>query len=394
MTATENSAAQDFDLLYPRIVALKPMIEAHADDAERQRHLSNVVARAMAGEGLYRVAAPRRLNGAEAHPIAQIKTIEAISEIHGSTGWNLMIGIEVMGMLGAVYDQAVTDKLYADPELIISGALNPLGKAVREAGGYRVTGQWPFASGVHNAHYFWSQSVVHEGDKPLHDDRGPVFCEHIVPADQLEILDTWHVSGLKGSGSHDVRLQDVFVPDEYISRVQRQIPVEPGTLYRLPIYSRLAYNKVGVASGIARAAINQFVELASEKKPRGTGNLLRDRSDAQRAVAEAQRLIGSARSYVFESVSDLWQTVEAGNKPTDSQKAIVQLSCSGAATDAVKAVEMLYAAAGASANFESCPLERSMRDVLVVRQHIMVSPQYTEAVGRVLLGLDSGTFVL
>jgi len=388
-----NTAAEEFEEIQRQIDALKPIIEANVDAAEEQRHLSDVVARALAAAGLYRVATPRRLNGAEAHPIVQIKTIEAISEIHGSTGWNLMIGIEVMGMLGAVYDRAVTDKLYADPELIISGALNPLGKAVREAGGYRVTGQWPFASGIHNAHYFWSQSVVHKGGEPLHDDAGLVFCEHMVPAEQLEILDTWHVSGLKGSGSHDVRLQDVFVPNEYISHVQRQIPVEPGTLYRLPIYSRLAYNKVGVATGIARAAINQFVQLACEKKPRGSGNLLRNRIDAQRAVAEAQRLIGSARSYVFESVTDLWQTVELGEKPTDRQKAILQLSCSGAATEAVKAVETLYAAAGASANFESCPLERSMRDVLVVRQHIMVSPQYTEAVGRVLLGMDSGTFV-
>jgi alkylation response protein AidB-like acyl-CoA dehydrogenase len=183
------------------------------------------------------------------------------------------------------------------------------------------------------------------------------------------------------------------VPDEHISHVQRQIPFESGTLYRLPQFSRLAYNKVGVATGIARAAIDQFIRLACEKKPRGSGNLLASRGDAQRAVAEAQRIVGSARSYVFEVVSDLWQTVENGEKPSARQKAIVQLSCSGAANEAVKAVEMLYSAAGASANFESCPLERSMRDVLVVRQHIMVSPQYTQAVGRVLLGMDSGTFV-
>ena len=207
----------------------------------------------------------------------------------------------------------------------------------------------------------------------------------MVPVSQVEILDTWHVAGLRGSGSHDVRIEDVFVSHEYISQVQRQKPVEPGTLYRLPIYSRLAYNKVGVATGIARAAIKQFAQLAGDKKPRGSSNLLRNRIDAQRAVAEAERLVGSARSYVFESVSDVWDTIERGEKPTDKQKAIIQLSCSGAANDAVKAVEMLYSAAGASANFLSSPLERSMRDVLVVRQHIMVSPQYTEANGSLVL---------
>lgn len=385
--------SEEFSEIARQIAELKPVIEAHADEAEEQRHLTTEVARSMAGAGLYRIAVPRSLGGAEAHPITQIKTIEAVSEIHGSAGWNLMIGIETMGILGGTFTRSVMEKLYADPELIISGTLNPQGKANPCEGGYRITGQWPFASGVHNAQYFWSQSIIQKDGERLKDERGFVFCESMVPVSQIEVLDTWHVSGLRGSGSHDVRLQDVFVSNEYISQVQRQIPVEPGTLYRLPIYSRLAYNKVGVATGIAKAAINQFIELASAKKPRGSSNLLKDRVDAQRAVAEAERLVGSARSYVFEAVTDMWDSIENGDKPTDRQKAIVQLSCSGAANEAVKAVEMLYSAAGASANFLTSPLERSMRDVLVVRQHIMVSPQYTEAVGRVLLGMESETFL-
>ncbi len=384
----------DFDAIETRILALQPVIEAHAAQAEAQRFLSNEVAQAMAQAGLYRVAAPRSLDGAEAHPITQIKTIEAVSRIHGSTGWNLMIGIENMGILGAVYDRAVTERLYADPSLIIAGSLNPLGKAVRQPGGYRINGQWPFCSGVHNAQYFWSQSIVYdEAGERVSDDHGLVLCESMVPVEQVEIVDTWHVNGLQGSGSHDVKIQDVFVPDEYISQVLRNIPVETGTLYRLPIFSRLAYNKVGVATGIARAAIEQFIKLASEKKPRASANLLQNRIDAQRAVAEAERLVGSARSYVFDTVSDLWETIEDGGKPSARQKAVVQLSCSGAANEAVKAVEMLYSAAGASANFLSSPLGRSMRDVLVVRQHIMVSPQFTEAVGRVLMGMESQTFL-
>jgi alkylation response protein AidB-like acyl-CoA dehydrogenase len=327
--------------------------------------------------------------------VDQIRLIEAVSEIHGSTGWNLMIGIENMGVLSAVYPKALTEALYADPELIIAGSLNPLGRAVRVDGGYRISGQWPFASGIHNAHYFWSQSIVHDGqgERVRGDDGSVLLCESMAPIADVEIIDTWHVAGLRGSGSHDARLDDVFVPDSHISHVQQQTPVEAGTLYRLPIYSRLAYNKVGVATGIARAAIRQFDELAGAKKPRGATNLLRERVDAQRAMAEAERLVGAARAYVFETVSDLWNTVEDGAKPSTRQKALVQLACSGAASDAVKAVEMLHAAAGASVNFLSSPLGRSLRDVHVVRQHVMVSPQFTEAVGRVLLGLESRSFL-
>jgi len=175
-----------------RILQLKPLIETHANHAEERRQLCNQVARAMARAGLYRVAAPPRLGGDEAHPVTQIRTIEAVSEINGATGWNLMIGIETMGILGSVCNPAVTEKIYADPELIISGSLNPLGTAVREAGGYRVNGQWPFASGIHNAHYFWGQSIVHQDGQPLKDAKGYVFCEALVPVEQAEILDTWH----------------------------------------------------------------------------------------------------------------------------------------------------------------------------------------------------------
>jgi indole-3-acetate monooxygenase len=383
----------EFQPFQERIDALASLIGEHAAQSDQQRHLVSDVAVAMAKAGLYRSGVPRSIGGDEAHPLTQVQTIEAVSRIHGSTGWNLMIGTEVMGALGAVANREVITPLYDDPALIISGALNPLGKATAQEGGYRVSGQWPFVSGIHNADYFWGQCVVHDGGEPLRDERGLVICEALVPVDEVEILDTWHVSGMRGSGSHDVLITDVFVPHQFISQVQRQRPIESGTLYRLPMYSRLAYNKIGVALGVARSAIESFISLACEKKPRGSSRQLRERTDAQRAVAEAERILGSARSYAFDCISELWETVDRGSTPTARQRALLQLSCSGAASEAVRAVELVYAAAGASANFEASPLERCMRDVLVVRQHIMVSPQYTEAVGRTLMDLESGTFL-
>ncbi len=388
-----NDDTPGFEAFASAVAALAPLIRDNAGQSDDQRHLVPEVARSMARAGLYRIGVPRSLGGGEAHPLTQIQTIEAVSEIHGSTGWNLMIGIEVMGALASQYPTDVISPLFENQELIISGALNPLGKAVREEGGYRVSGQWPFASGVHNADYFWGQSVVYEDDQPVAGERGPVTLESLMPASQIEIQDTWHVSGMRGSGSHDVRVSSLFVPDVNISHVQRNRPHATGTLYRLPPYSRLAYNKIGVALGIGRSAILHFVELASAKNPRGSSRPLRERPDAQRAVAEAERILGSARSYAFEQISELWDCVDRGDWPTHKQRALLQLSCSGAANEAVKAVEMVYSAAGASANFESSPLERCMRDVLVVRQHIMVSPQYTDAIGRVLMDLESGTFL-
>lgn len=383
----------EFEPYRLEIEQLSDLIRRHADEAEANRYLNQEVAGAMAKAGLYRVAAPRSIGGGEVHPSTQVRVIEAVSEIDGAAGWNLMIGIEVMGILASVYPPALVERIYADRELIISGALNPLGGAIHSDGGYLISGQWPFASGIHNAHYFWGQCILHEDGKPVRDDQGVVLIEALFSRENFEIVDTWDVAGLRGSGSHDVKVENLFVPEEMISRVSRNPGHERGTLYRLPLYSRLAYNKVGVATGIARAAIAAFRTLATTKTPRGTFSKLRERTDAQLAIAEAELRLGQARAYVMEATDELWSAVDQGDKPELEQRARVHLACAGAVADAVSVVSGLYTAAGASANFYSSPLEKHMRDVRVVPQHIMVSSQFTQAAGRVLLGLDSGTFL-
>jgi alkylation response protein AidB-like acyl-CoA dehydrogenase len=383
----------DCESLKRSIDNLAPIIREHADASEAQRHQHAAIARALARANLFRVAVPKSLGGLECHPEVQIKVIEEVSRLDGGAGWALMIGIETMGIIGPYFDRATMLETFADPDFITAGALNPLGHATRVDGGYRISGQWPFASGVHNATHFIGQSILHVGDERARDDQGVTLLETLIPAGEFEILDTWHVSGLRGSGSHDVRVDDVFVPDVRVCQMARQTLDETGTLFRIPPYSRLAYNKVGVATGIARAAIDHFVDLAVVKTPRGSVNKLRERPDAHRAVAEAELTLGSARSYALEVVREIWDQVEAGEVPDRKLRARLQLACSGACNASVQAVEKVYAAAGASANFVSNPLERCMRDVLVVRQHIMVSPQWLDGAGRVLLGLESGTFL-
>ena len=197
----------EFEPYRLQIEQLSDLIAGHAAEAEANRHLNHEVASALARAGLYRVAAPRSFGGGEVHPSTQIRVIEAVSEIDGATGWNLMIGIEVMGILASVYPPALVQQLYADPDLIISGALNPLGSATLANGGYLVSGQWPFASGIHNAHYFWGQCIVHVEGKHAQDDQGVVLIEALFSREDFEIVDTWDVAGLRGSGSHDVKVE-------------------------------------------------------------------------------------------------------------------------------------------------------------------------------------------
>lgn len=366
-----------------RARALAPLIRDAADEADRERRLPERVAVAMAEAGLYRVAVPERLGGLACDPRTQIETIEAISEADGAAGWNLMIGVENMSFLGPALPRAVAEKVFGDPALIVSGALNPLGRATPVDGGVRVTGQWPFASGCHNAHFFWGQCVL-EGGKAA----APALREVLIPRNEFEIVDTWHVAGLRGSGSHDVAVRDVFVPDERITSAMAAPLESDDPLYRMPPLNRLAYNKVGVATGIARGALDAFVAIASETTRRASSQALREKLPVQRAFADAESALRSARAFVFEAVDTVWNAAREGRPTEPRERALVHLACSHACRAAIDAVALVHDSVGSRANFEGHPLARRLRDVRVVPQHIIVSSQWFESSGGVLLGLE------
>jgi alkylation response protein AidB-like acyl-CoA dehydrogenase len=384
MPSTPRPVASEPDPV-GRARALESLLRDAADEAERERRLPTRVAQAMAEAGLYRVSMPRALHGAEADPATQIRTIEAVSRADGSAGWNLMIGIETFGLLAPAFRRAA--ELFSDPLVVVSSSSAAVGRAERSDGGYRVSGRWPFVSGCHNSHYFAGIVAVHENGEPV---PGPPRYA-LTDRGSLEILDTWKVAGLRGSGSHDVRLDDVFVPEE------DTVPLVPGArppaasgypIARIPTGSRLAYNKVGVALGIARAGVDAFVELATGKVPWLSSGKLRERPHAQRAVARAEARLRGARAFVLDSVTQLWDGVLAGREPSPPERALLQIACSDAVAACAEAVDLVAEAAGTTANRLDSPLERLVRDIRVVRQHATVAAHHLEDGGRVLLGLE------
>lgn len=368
---------------------LQPLVREHADEAERARCVTPVVRDALARAGLFRLGAPACYGGLEAEPVQMIKALEAISEADGATGWTLMIGVETVGIATAALPPATAKALLADqPDVVFAGAINPLGRAREVSGGLRVSGRWPYASGCLGADYFWGGCILHDANgEPYRTRRGrPVLRQIVVPRADYTVLETWDAVGLCGSGSHDVVVDDVFVPDEWTTDLYGAGMQVDTPLYRMPAYSRLAFNKVGVATGIARAAIDAFRRLATEKTPFTSRTLLRDRPQAQLALAEAEARLRAGRAFVFEAVDDIWDT-----DATDEQRAVVRLACSHCCQEALHAVELVHTQAGITASFPASPLERQMRDVRVVQQHVMVAPSAILAAGRVLLGLDPGT---
>lgn len=371
-----------------RAAALVALVKASADEAEAQRRLPVAVARAFAQQGLYRIGAPRDCGGEASSPMTQIEVIETIANADGSAGWNLMIGIESFGLIAPAFERCA--HLIADPAVVMCSSTAAVGRADETSGGYRVSGQWQFVSGCHNSSLFGATVRLYRNNAPI-EDSANVYA--IVPQGGFEILDTWHTGGLCGSGSHDVRVDSVLVPGENIVA-----PIgghhSDSPLLRFPLGARLAYNKVAVALGIARAGIDAFIDLADGKVPRFTSKSLATRPAAQRAVALAEVRIRASRALLMESVATMWELVVRGERVPASSLALFQAVCSDAVAGCAEAIDRVTDAAGTTANMKAHPLERIARDIRVVRQHATVASHHLDDAGRVLLGLPGEGLML
>ncbi len=369
-----------------RALALETLIREHADEADRECRLPAPVAAALSANGLYRIGAPTTYGGEEASPLTQIETIETVSRFDGSAGWNLMIGIENFGLIAPGCDDC--KHLLEDPMVILCSSTAGVGRATREGDGYRVNGSWQFVSGCQNSSVF-AATVRREEDGKV--DRNFVYA--MVPEPDFDIEETWDVSGMRGSGSHDVHVREFWVPDNQIVAPLGGA-ISDSALLRFPLGARLSYNKVAIGFGLARSALDVFVDLAEGKIPRFTSSSLRERSVAQLAIAEAEVRLRSARALVMELVTAMWQKVLEDEEISLKERALFHIACSDGARAAAESVDRVCDAAGTSGNFKGHPLERIARDVRVVRQHLTVASHHIEDGGRVLLGLPATGMML
>jgi alkylation response protein AidB-like acyl-CoA dehydrogenase len=386
----EASAAREDLLAAAR--ALGPMIREQRDVSERERQLPTAVVDAIVEARLPEMYVPRQIGGLEVDPITYSEVVQEVSRHDGATGWCLMVWA-TLGMLGAYVPEATAREIFrgARPTLV-AGTINPSGKALAVPGGYQVTGRWPFGSGIGRSNWVVGNCIVWDGDqRRLGANNAPEQRFVLVPASECEILDTWDVGGLRGTGSNDYTITDVFVPEDRTLIAFNAPPLQPGPLYACPFITTFAAGVAAPALGIARGAIDAFFELANTKTPTGSANLLRERSAAQADLARAEGLLGSARAYLYETISAVWDTLLAGREVTMTQRAMVRIAGSHAAVSAAQAVDLLYNAGGGSSLYTRCPLERAFRDVHAVTQHIGVAPVNFEMAGKVLLGMPPGT---
>jgi indole-3-acetate monooxygenase len=365
--------------------ALEPQIREAADTIESERRLPPALVRAMKEAGIFRMAVPRERGGPELDPIIQVRVGEELSRIDGSVGWCAMLGVSG-GYLSAFLDPAAARQLLTDIDTVCAGQVAPFGRANVVEGGYQISGRWGFASGCQHSEVMFAGCTIFEQGQPRRLSNGqPETRLMLVPIDQCSILDTWHTSGLRGTGSHDFTIDNVFVPFAH-STSFFDPPRYTGVLYTLP--QMFLINHVGIPLGIARSAIDALVELSGQKMMWPSRRLLREESNVQEAVAEAEASLGAARSYVYSTSAEIWQTLSQSKALSARQRAAFRMMIIYVHRVAKEVVALMYDTAATSAIFQTHPLDRHMRDILTVCQHRVLQAKMYRPAGRLLLGLD------
>jgi alkylation response protein AidB-like acyl-CoA dehydrogenase len=381
------------DQLLERVQWIAPTLRDCSAEADQSRRLPDAAVRAMIDAGLYRMALPRTAGGYELDPVSSFRVGEEVARHDSAAGWNLNLATAAEYLLPWLPDVGASEILDT-PDLVLAVTFNPsTSQAVPVTGGFQLSGQWRFTSGCHAAKWMLVLAALANADgTPKLDGQGnPSLLLAWISAGDAEIVDTWHTIGMRGTGSNDIRIHDLFVPDR---RTAALAPLEHwGSAFAGPLYRLTIWPAVGLlvppALGLARAAIDEFLALATIKTPSFTGSGVAHRQVVQRQVAQAEAQLRAGRAYFYATFDDAWKAA-LDNMPMDSaRKQAMQLASTHAVVCCAEAVDLIYAAAGSSSIRDECSLQRHFRDIHTISQHAFISAQRYESVGALMLGSDS-----
>ncbi|HEX3178459.1 MAG TPA: acyl-CoA dehydrogenase family protein [Methylomirabilota bacterium] len=369
--------------------ALAPLIAAHADRIDAERRLPAALSEALHEAGMFRLLLPRSLGGGEVDPMTFVQVMEEIAKVDASTAW--VIGQTAgCSMVAAYLAPAVAKDVFGGPRGVLAWGSGPQGRAVRVAGGYRLTGSWSFASGLHEATWIGAHTfVVNADDSPArHPDGASVVRTLLFPRAQATISDAWHVMGLRGTGSDTYEVRDLFVPEAYsAARDDAAERRERGPLYCFSSGNLYASGFACVSLGIARALLDAYIELAASKTAHRAKKALRDNAVVQTNVGLADARLRAARSHLLDTLADVHASAAKTADVTLEQRVRIRQAASYASREGREVGTLIYHGVGAQAIFTSGPWERRLRDLHSVSQQVQGRDDHFEAVGRFLLGL-------
>ncbi len=358
-----------------------------SSEIDETRRLPAEVAARLRDAGMFRLMMPMEWGGPEMSPTQQVEVIEELARANASAAWCVMIGCD-SGFFAGYLDDAVAREIYPRLDMATAGSILPTGRAERVEGGFRVTGQWSFGSGVSHADVVGLSCMLHENGAPVMKSKStPVTCGMLTPAAKVEVVDNWHTTGMRGTGSSDYRVKDLFVPERFLFNL-RPPARRAGILWQrstnfLPKVS-------GVPLGAARAAIDYVAEMMQSKVEMPSGRPYKNIARIQTVVADVEMMLGAARSYVFSAMDHEWTRLEKNEQPTVRERADAWLSRVNAAQSARDIIRMLYDAVGSAAIYsERSPLDRALRDAETWCQHIVAQRKTLEMIGGMLLDADT-----
>jgi indole-3-acetate monooxygenase len=384
--------------LVRQAAALLPVLRAQHETIEREQRLPRALVEQLREAGFYRMVIPRALGGLQVDPLTYLRVVEVLSEAAGSVGWNVANN-SITQLVTLGLPEAGVSEVYAQgADTIIAGtAVQGGGQAVPVEGGYRVNGHWTFGSGCQeSAWMLGSFQILDAGEPRRGPDGGSLYWRGVFPRAEAKIVEgSWDVAGLRGTGSFDWTVEDVFLPERR-TMVHAGVPLDnqwsrwPGVTYALPAQAWVGPHHCAVITGLARAGIDALIALANEKTPRGRTGRLCENPQVQDAIGRADAVLNAGRIYRNAMIAELWKTVAAGEETTLEQRARCRLAAVYAADSARQAMDLAYRFGGSTSFKCDSRLAECWRDLHVVGQTVTIAPEWYPIGGRVYLGMDPG----
>jgi alkylation response protein AidB-like acyl-CoA dehydrogenase len=354
-----------------------------APEIERGRQLPDGLLEELRRSGLMRAGAPREVAGLELAPGPALRCAEEIARGDASTGWCVSIAM-TSSLLAAYLPAEQRDELFKDERAIAAGVWAPGGTARPVDGGMMVSGRWAFCSGISHSDLLFAGCMIGGAAAP---------SVAAFSTDDLEILDTWHTLGLRGTGSHDAVADEVFVPGARVFSLFDG-PVLDRPLYRFPVFGFFALSIAAAALGNARGAIDELVALATRKVGLGSTRTLAERAPTQALVAEAEASLRASRAGYYEAIEAAWRAAEGDQPVAVDLRNGLRLAATHAVRTSADVVRSMFDLGGGTTIYDDSPLQRRFRDAHTATAHFQVNATSREIPGRVLLGQGTDTSVL